>query len=124
VTDAVQAYLAARGLGHVERRILLGGHLDVEGSQAPPWLCVTPVGPVLVGALHDGRGRLVPLGDCANVGYVRGRFRPALRIEDRSFTVPLAQRSAVERTIALARIRGGNGRPARRCWWVRRRAPQ
>jgi len=111
VTDAVQAYLEARGLGHVERKILLGGHLDVEGTQAPPWLCVTPVGPVLVGALHDGRGRLVPLGDCAQVGYVRGRFRPALRIEDRSFTVPLAQRSAVERAIALARIRGDNGRP-------------
>ena len=111
MTDAVQAYLEARGLGHVERKILLGGHLDVEGTQAPPWLCVTPVGPMLVGALHDGRGRLVPLGDCAQVGYVRGRFRPALRIEDHSFTVPLAQRSAVERALALARIRGDNGRP-------------
>lgn len=104
MNDAVQAYLEARGLGHVEQRILLGGHLDVGGTSVPPWLCVTRVGPVLVGALHDGRGCLIPLGDCAKVGYVRGRFRPALRIDDRSFTVPLAQRSAVERAIARARI--------------------
>ncbi|MBN2197066.1 MAG: hypothetical protein JW751_29950 [Polyangiaceae bacterium] len=109
--DAVQTFLEAKGLGHVERRIPLGGRLDVGGAAAVPWLCVTRTGPVLVGALGDGRGRMVPLADCEHVRYVRGRFRPALEIDGESYKVPLAQRSAVERTLALARLRTKDGEP-------------
>lgn len=109
MTEAAQRYLDAQGLGPAKARVPLGGHLTVEEKRAPAWLCLTGSGPLLVSALPDGRGRHLPLTKDVVLRYTRGRLRTSLTVGDDRFTVPLSQRTTVERLVALARLGSPRG---------------
>lgn len=111
MNDPIAAFVAARALGAIERRVPLRGRLVVnDGSEVAPSLLLTSTGLFIVGARDSTRGALIDLGARADLRLEPGRVQSVLRIGDQSFSVISPRTSSLEQAIALGRVRKP-GRP-------------
>ncbi len=105
MSDALQAYADANGLGQPERRIALKGQLALaDGSTADAELWRTSRGLVILAAKSESEGRSIALVDGDGLHYLPGRFSDSVEVDGTTLGVPTGKGAEVQKLIARERL--------------------
>src|SRR5687768_13439645 len=106
MADWIAIFVDERDLGRLERRVAVGGKLEVgEKTRARAELCLTPRGPFLVAAVDRNRGVLIDLVERPDLRYESGAFGDRLRLGELHLSLAPGRGDEARELIGIGRLR-------------------